>query len=114
MEPDAKLAELLKQREALKLENEAGVEGTHKSNLRTHNRKRKPYWKSRSGLPKPAPRPYKGKRTPAARSLSGLWCSVMVDQKPESNANLLRDLDEFLERDRDRELFDLAPREEGK
>ena len=28
-------------------------------------------------LPNPAPRPVKGKRTPAARSLSGLWCSVM-------------------------------------
>ena len=33
-----------------------------------------------------------------------------VDQKPASNAALLSDLDEFLERDRDRALFDLPPR----
>ena len=33
-----------------------------------------------------------------------------VDQKPESNAALLSDLDEFLERDRDRALFDLPPK----
>ena len=79
--------------------------------LRTHNGKRNPYWKSRSGLPKPAPRPYKGKRTPAARSLSGLWCSVHVDQKPESKKFLLEDLDAFLERPRDRELFKLPPKE---
>ena len=33
-----------------------------------------------------------------------------VDQTPASKELLLRDLDEFLERDRDRALFDLAPK----
>ena len=34
----------------------------------------------------------------------------LVDQKPESQERLLRDLDEFLDRPRDRELFDLPPK----
>ena len=50
------------------------------------------------------------RKTDARRKiLIGAMVLSHVDQKPESNENLLRDLDEFLERDRDRALFDLPP-----
>ena len=76
MEPDAKLAELLKQREALKQKMKQELKDAQK-HVEDAQRKRKEILENRSGFPKSASQPVKGKRTPAARSLSGLWCSVM-------------------------------------
>ena len=45
--------------------------------------------------------------------LIGAMVLSHVDQKPEDNENLLADLDEFLDHPRDRELFNLQPKDTG-
>ena len=44
--------------------------------------------------------------------LMGSYLEHVTQTDPESKARLLKGLDEFLERDRDRELFDLPPHRE--
>ena len=41
--------------------------------------------------------------------LAGAWVLARADQDPEAARRLTQGLDGFLERDRDRALFDLAP-----
>ena len=43
--------------------------------------------------------------------LAGFWVFTRADQDPEAARRLTQELDGFLERDRDRALFNLAPRE---
>ena len=40
----------------------------------------------------------------------GSYLEHVTLDDPERKARLMRELDDFLERDRDRELFDLAPK----
>ena len=77
MEPDAKLAELLKQREALKQKMKQELKDAQKQ-VEDAQRKRKEILEKQIRISqiRVSP-PVKGKRTPAARYLSGLWCSVM-------------------------------------
>ena len=42
--------------------------------------------------------------------LLGSYLEHVTQDDPERKARLLKELDDFLERDRDRELFDLPPR----
>ena len=43
--------------------------------------------------------------------LMGTYLEHVTQTDPHSRERLMKGLDEFLERDRDRELFDLAPKE---
>ena len=113
MEPDAKLAELLKKREALKQKMKKELKDAQK-HVEDAQRKRKEILEKQIRIAQTRASSLQRKTDARRKILIGAMVLSHVDQKPESNANLLRDLDEFLERDRDRELFDLAPREEGK
>ena len=46
--------------------------------------------------------------------LMGTYLEHVTQTDPHSRERLMKGLDEFLERDRDRELFDLAPKEVSK
>ena len=46
--------------------------------------------------------------------LMGTYLEHVTQTEPHSLDRLMKGLDEFLERDRDRELFDLAPKEVSK
>ena len=46
--------------------------------------------------------------------LMGSYLEHVTQTDPHSRDRLMKELDEFLERDRDRELFDLAPKEVSK
>ena len=46
--------------------------------------------------------------------LIGSYMEHVTQDDPERKARLMKELDGFLERDRDRELFDLAPKEVSK
>ena len=113
MEPDAKLADLLNKREALKLEMKQELKAAQKQ-LEDAQQKKKAVLEKHIRIAQTRASSLQRKTDARRKILIGAMVLNLVDQKPESNANLLRDLDEFLERDRDRELFDLAPREEGK
>ena len=43
--------------------------------------------------------------------LMGSYMERVTQTDPDRKARLMKELDSFLERDRDRELFDLAPKE---
>ena len=43
--------------------------------------------------------------------LMGSYLEHVTKTDPDRKARLMKELDDFLERDRDRELFDLAPKE---
>ena len=113
MEPDAKLADLLNKREALKLGMKQELKAAQKQ-LEDAQQKKKAVLEKHIRIAQTRASSLQRKTDARRKILIGAMVLNLVDQKPESNANLLRDLDEFLERDRDRELFDLAPREEGK
>ena len=110
MEPAAKLAELLKQREALKQEMSQELKGAKKQ-LEDAQRKRKGVLEKQIRIARVRTTTRERKRETRRKILVGAMVLNQVDQKPESNAALLRDLDEFLERDRDRALFKLSPKE---
>ena len=62
----------------------------------------------------PVLRPRSANRTPdlawVRKILAGAWVLARADQDPEAARRLTQGLDAFLERDRDRALFDLSPR----
>ena len=109
MEPDDKLAELLKQREALKQEMSQELK-TAKKQLEDAQRKRKEVLEKQIRIARVITTARERKTETRRKILVGAMVLSHVDQKPESKKLLLRDLDEFLERDRDRALFDLAPK----
>ena len=110
MKPDDKLADLLKQREALKQEMSQELK-TAKKQLADAQRKRKAVLEKQIRIARVITTARERKTETRRKILVGAMVLSHVDQKPESNANLLRDLDEFLDRPRDRELFDLPPKE---
>ena len=109
MEPDAKLAELLKQREALKQKMKQELKDAQKQ-VEDAQRKKKSVLEKQIRIAQTRASSLQRKTDARRKILIGAMVLSHVDQKPESNANLLRDLDEFLERDRDRALFDLPNR----
>ena len=113
MKNKEKLADLLMQRETLRQEMSQELK-TAKKQLADAQRKRKAVLEKQIRIARVITAARERKTETRRKILVGAMVLSHVDQKPESNAALLRDLDEFLERDRDRELFDLAPREEGK
>ena len=110
MESDAKLAELLKKREALKLEMKQELKAAQKQ-LEDAQRKKKSVLEKQIRIAQTRTAARQRKTDTRRKILVGAMVLSHVDQKPESNAALLRDLDEFLERDRDRALFKLSTKE---
>ena len=108
--PDAKLAELLKQREALKQKMKQELKDAQK-HVEDAQRKRKEILEKQIRISQIRVSARERKTDARRKILIGAMVLSHVDQKPESNTALLRDLDEFLDRPRDRELFDLPPKE---
>ena len=108
MEPDAKLAELLKKRAALKQKMKQELKDAQKQ-VEDAQRKKKAVLEKQIRIAKTRTSARERKTDARRKILIGAMVFSHVDQKPESNTALLRDLDEFLERDRDRALFDLSP-----
>ena len=57
--------------------------------------------------------PPSANRTPGRKILAGSWVLSRADQDPEAARRLNQGLDGFLDRDRDRALFDLPPRRQA-
>ena len=57
----------------------------------------------------PASPPENASAAPVDLILMGSYLEHVTKTDPHSLSRLMKGLDEFLERDRDRELFDLAP-----
>ena len=110
MEPDAKLKELMLKREALKQEFKKDMDAAQKE-LQDAQRKKKSVLEKQIRIAQTRASSLQRKTDARRKILIGAMVLNHVDQKPESNAALLRDLDEFLDRPRDRELFDLPPKE---
>ena len=110
MGPDDKLADLLKKREALKLEMKQELKAAQKQ-LEDAQLKKKSVLEKQIRIARVVTTARERKTETRRKILVGAMVLSHVDQKPESNAALLRDLDEFLERDRDRALFKLSPKE---
>ena len=69
-----------------------------------------PTCKNRSAAPNPGSPPLNANAAPARLILLGSYLEHVTQDDPERKARLLKELDGFLERDRDRELFALPPR----
>ena len=109
MEPDAKLAELLKKRAALKQKMKQELKDAQKQ-VEDAQRKKKAVLEKQIRIAQTRASARERKTDARRKILIGAMVLSHVDQKPESNTALLRDLDEFLDRDRDRALFDLPNR----
>ena len=109
MGPDDKLAELLKKREALKLKMKQELKAAQKQ-LEDAQLKNKAVLEKQIRIAQTRASSLQRKTDARRKILIGAMVLSHVDQKPESQERLLRDLDEFLERDRDRALFDLPNR----
>ena len=77
MEPDAKLKELMLKREALKQEFKKDMDAAQKELQDAQRKKKSGTGKADQDCPNPCLVPTKENGRPAARSLSGLWCSIM-------------------------------------
>ena len=69
-----------------------------------------PTCRNRSDAPNPVFSSAERKRRTRRLILLGSYLEHVTQDDPERKARLLKELDGFLERDRDRELFDLPPR----
>ena len=67
--------------------------------------------RNRSGAPNPAPAAERKRRT-RRLILMGSYLEHVTGNDPDKRDRLIKRLDVFLERDRDRELFELAPNKE--
>ena len=55
----------------------------------------------------------RGVKAPGRLILMGSYMEYITQADPAKLARLMRELDGFLQRDRDRELFDVAPNKEN-
>ena len=99
MEPDAKLAELLKQREALKQEMSQELKDAKKQ-LEDSQRKRKGVLEKQIRIARVRTTARERKTETRRKILVGAMVLSHVDQKPESKKFLLEDLEEVSNDDR--------------
>ena len=66
--------------------------------------------RNRFGALKPVSPPPNASAAPGRLILIGSYMEHVTQTDPDRKARLMKGLDVFLERDRERELFDLAPR----
>ena len=105
MNPQEELQKLLDRQEALKKEL-----AERKKELQEAQRRRKDVLKRQIQRAKSRITAAERKRRTRRLILIGSYIDHVTQSDPHSLERLLKGLDEFLERDRDRELFDLAPR----
>ena len=80
--------------------------------LRERNRKAEAQLKARKARLESAERARERRLRTRRLILMGSYMEHLADRDPDARARLQRGLDGFLARDRDRELFKLAPKEE--
>ena len=109
MEPDAKLTELLKQRDALKQEMKQELKDTQKQ-LQDAQRKRKEVLEKQIRTAQTRVSARERKDETRRKIIIGALILHQIAERPESKPLLLADLDAFVQRDRERALFGLPPR----
>ena len=87
---------------------------TRLDQLRERNRKAEAQLKARKQRLQSAERSRERKLRTRRLILMGSYMEHLADRDPEARARLHRGLDGFLARDRDRELFELSPKEESR
>ena len=109
MDPQGELDKLLARKEALNQEQKA-----HKKEMQDAQRHQ------RANLQKQVQRAQvrlssaERKHRTLRLILMGTYIEHVASEDPDAQERLMHGLDRFLERDRDRELFDLAPKEVSK
>ena len=103
--------------------NSRGCWNGKKPSSRILGNAKKSYWQpnvsgkkpssARSGAPNPASPPPNARRRTRRLILIGSYMEHITGDDPAKRDRLMKGLDVFLERDRDRELFDLAPNKEN-
>ena len=106
MDPQEELQQLLARQESLKQELAA-----KKKELLEAQRLRKETLKRQIQRAKSRITAAARKRRTRRLILMGSYLEHVTLDDPERKARLMKELDGFLERDRDRELFELAPKE---
>ena len=107
-----KLADLLKQREALKQEMSQELKAAKKQ-LADAQRKRKAVLEKQIRIARVVTTARERKTETRRKILVGAMVLSHVEQDPPAKENLFADLNDYLERDRDRELFNLPPKDTG-
>lgn len=85
---------------------------TRLDQLRERNRKAEAQLKARKARLESAERARARKLRTRRLILMGSYMEHIAGRDPEAEARLRRGLDAFLDRERDRELFELAPKED--
>ena len=106
MDPQEELQQLLARQESLTQELKA-----KKKELLEAQRNRKETLKRQIRRAQSRITTAERKRRTRRLILMGSYLEHVTQDDPERKARLMKELDGFLERDRDRELFDLAPKE---
>ena len=106
MEPQEELEQLLARKETLKQELKARKKELQEAQRRQRDNMQKQIRRAQARLSS-AERKQRTRRL----ILLGSYLEHVTGDDPGKRDSLLQGLDGFLERDRDRELFDLAPKE---
>ena len=106
-DPEAELEALQQQQAALKAELDA-----ERKKLLEIQRKKKRLIENRIRRQQYRLSLQARKRDTRRKILAGSWVLAVAEQDQDAGNRLRKGLDEFLERDQDRELFGLTPREE--
>ena len=109
MDPQEELKGLLERQESLKQELKE-----RKKELLEAQRNRKEILKRQIRRAQSRITTAERKRRTRRLILMGSYLEHVTQNDPERKARLMKELDGFLERDRDRELFDLPPKEVSK
>ena len=107
-----KLADLLNQRETLKQEMSQELKAAKKQ-VEDAQRKKKAALEKQIRIAQTRASARERKTETRRKILVGAMVLSHVEQDPPAKENLFDDLNDYLERDRDRELFNLPPKDTG-
>ena len=108
MEPQDELQQLLDRQEALNQELKAKKKELQEAQRRQRDNLKRQIRRAQSRITAA-----ERKRRTRRLILMGSYLEHVTQTDPHSRERLMKGLDEFLERDRDRELFDLPQNKEG-
>ena len=109
MEPQEELKQLLDRQESLQRESKARKKELLQAQRRQRDNLKRQILRAQSRVSSA-----ERKRRTRRLILMGSYLEHLTGDDPAQRDRLRKDLDGFLERDRDRELFDLAPKEVSK
>ena len=107
MEPQEELEQLLARKETLKQESKPGKKELQEAQRRQRDNLQKQIRRAQSRITAA-----ERKRRTRRLILMGTYMEHVTGDDPDKRDRLMKGLDVFLERDRDRELFGLAPNKE--